>query len=95
MAKKRLIISITLVVILIVIFFPSFSKYQKLSLESKKLRQRIEELEEANRRLEEEKYKLEHDIEYIEKRAREKLGIVKKGEIPIRVEEGGEDEEQD
>ena len=54
---------------------------------------RKEELEEANRRLEEEKYKLEHDIEYIEKRAREKLGIVKKGEIPIIVEEGGEDEQ--
>ncbi len=92
MAKKRLIISITLVVILIIVFFPSFSKYQKLSSESKRLQQRIEELEEANKKLEEEKYKLEHDIEYIEKRAREKLGIVKKGEIPVRIEEGGGNE---
>ncbi|MEA3305494.1 MAG: septum formation initiator family protein [Candidatus Omnitrophota bacterium] len=93
MAKKKLIISIALTAILIAVFFPRFSKYRKLSLENKRLQQRIEELKEANKRLEGEKYKLEHDIEYVEKRAREKLRIVKKGEIPIRTEEGGKDEQ--
>lgn len=85
MAKKKLILFFVVLVILAFIFLPGFSKYQKLLLEQKRLMQRIEELEEANRRLEEEKYKLETDIEYIERRAREKLGIVKKDEIPYRI----------
>ena len=92
MAKKRLIIFLILVIIFLLIFLPNFSKYQKLVSEQKRLEQKITELEEANKRLEEEKYKLEHDIEYIERRAREKLGVVRKDEIPYKIveEEGGE-----
>lgn len=87
MAKKRLILFFAIVIILVLIFFPSFSRYQKLSSERKRLQKKIEELERLNRQLEEKKYKLEHDIEYIERRAREKLGIVKKGEVPYKIEE--------
>lgn len=94
MAKKKLILIFSVLVILVLIFLPSFSKYQKLLSEQKRLIQRIEELEGANRRLEEEKYKLETDIEYIERRAREKLGIVKKDEIPYRIIEEEDDEER-
>ncbi len=91
MAKKKLILFFALIIILLFIFFPRFSKYQKLLSEQRRFKQRIEELEEANKRLEEEKYKLENDIEYIERKAREKLGVVKKDEIPYRIiEEGGE-----
>lgn len=94
MAKKKLILFFVLLIILLLVFLPGFSKYQKLSSECKRLQQRIEELEGNNKQLEEKKYKLEHDIEYIERRAREKLGIVKKGEIPYKIiEEGGIDEE--
>ena len=85
MAKKKLILFFVVVVILALIFFPSFSKYQKLSSEQRRLEKRIEELERINKQLEEEKYKLETDIEYIERRAREKLGVVKKDEIPYRI----------
>ena len=85
MAKKKLILFCVLIIVLVLIFFPSFSKYQKLSLERKGLKERIAELEKRNKQLEEEKYKLENDIEYIEKRAREKLGVVKKDEIPYRI----------
>lgn len=93
MAKKRLMLFLVLVIILLLVFLPSFSKYQKLLSEQKGLQKRIEKLEEANKRLEEEKYKLEHDIEYIERRAREKLGVVRKDEIPYKiVEEGGGEE---
>jgi cell division protein FtsB/cell division protein DivIC len=94
MAKKKLILFFALIIILLLIFLPGFSKYQKLLLEQRKLEQRIVELEETNRRLEEEKHKLETDIEYVERRAREKLGIVKKDEILYKIiEEGGENEE--
>ena len=92
MAKKRLILSIALAIIILLIFLPGFSRYQKLLSEERALKKRIAALEEANKRLEEEKYRLENDIEYIEKRAREKLGIVKKDEIPYKIiEEGGEE----
>ena len=92
MAKKKLILFFVVVVILALIFFPSFSKYQKLSSEQRRLEERIEELERTNKQLEEEKYKLETDIEYIERRAREKLGVVKKDEIPYRIIEEDENE---
>jgi len=85
MARKKLILFLALIIILLLIFLPNFSKYQKLSFECKRLQKRIEDLEETNRRLEEEKYKLENDIEYIERRAREKLGVVKKDEIPYKI----------
>ena len=88
MAKKKLILLFALIILFILVFLPNFSKYQKLTLECKALRQKIEDLKKDNERLEEEKYKLEHDIEYIEKRAREKLGVVKKDEIPYKIIEG-------
>ena len=85
MAKKKLILFAVLVVILVLIFLPGFSKYQKLLSEERSLKRRIVELEQANKRLEYEKYKLENDIEYIEKKARGKLGVVKKDEVPYKI----------
>jgi cell division protein FtsB len=89
MAKKKLILFLAIVMILILIFLPSFSKYQRLSLECKRLKQKIAELRRINKELEKKKNKLETDIEYVERRAREKLGIVKKDEIPYKILEGG------
>lgn len=95
MAKKKLILFFVVFVAIALVFLPSFSKYQKLLSEQRRLEQRIEELEEANRRLEEEKYRLETDIEYVESRAREKLGIVKKDEIPYKIIDEEEEERRD
>ena len=89
MAKKKLIIFFLIVIILLFIFFPSFSRYQKLLSEQRSLEERIGELEETNKQLEEKKQKLENDIEYIERRAREKLGVVRKDEIPYKIIEKG------
>jgi len=87
MTKKKLILFFAFLTVLILIFFPNFSKYQKLSSECKRLQEKIEELKKINKQLEEEKYRLENDIEYIERKAREKLGIVKKDEIPYKIRE--------
>ncbi len=76
---------VAVLLVLALVFFPSFSRYQKLLAQQRDLKKRIRELEAENRKLEEERYKLEHDIEYVEKRAREKLGIVKEDEIPYRI----------
>lgn len=67
-----------------VLFLPPFAKYQALRYKSKKIDERIAELKAENKRLEEEKVKLETDIAYIEKRAREKVGMVRKGEVVIK-----------
>jgi len=78
-AKALLVIGV-----LIIIFLPSFARYQELKYKNKRLEQRIKFLKSENKRLEVEKARLETDITYIEKSAREKLGVVRKGEIVLK-----------
>ena len=73
-----------LIGVLIVIFLPPFAKYLELQHKNKKLEQKIEELKKENKRLELDKYRLETDIAYIEKKAREKIGMVRKGEFVLK-----------
>ena len=84
MAKKDVIAPLAVLIILALIFLPGFSRYQKVSAECRKLKAQIETLQKINAKLEKEKYKLEHDIEYVEKKARDKLGVVRKDEIPYK-----------
>ena len=85
MAKKINRTKVYLVIgVLIVIFLPPFVKYQELRYKNKKLEERINSLKEENRQLAEEKRRLETDITYIEKKAREKIGVVRKGEIVLK-----------
>lgn len=78
-AKALLVIGV-----LIIVFLPSFARYQELRYKNKRLEERIQFLKSENKRLEEEKSRLETDITYIEKSAREKLGVVRKGEIVLK-----------
>ena len=70
---------------MIVLFLPGFSELQKLREENNQYKKRIGFLEEHNNKLKEELSKLEQDPVFLEKQAREKLGIVKKGEIIYRT----------
>ena len=70
--------------ILAAIFLPPFAKYQELKLKNSGLENRIRELKEETKRLEAEKKRLQTDITYVEKRAREKIGVVRKGEIVVK-----------
>ena len=67
-----------------VLFLPPFAKYQALRYKSRKIDERIAQLKAENKRLEEERLKLQTDIAYIEKRARENVGMVRRGEIVIK-----------
>ena len=67
-----------------IIFLPPFAKLQGLYYKNKKLEEKIVALREENKRLEGEKARLETDIAYIEKKAREKIGVVRKGEIVLK-----------
>lgn len=85
MAKKINTPKVLLVAaVLVIIFLPSFIRYQEMSYKNRKLEERINFLGLENKRLEEEKLKLETDITYIEQKAREKLGVVRKGEIVLK-----------
>jgi len=83
MAHKKAKI-LLIVAALVIVFLPSFARYQELSYKNRKLDERIKFLIGENKRLEEEKARLETDITYIEKSAREKLGVVRKGEIVLK-----------
>jgi len=86
MAKKRRIIGLVLfTAVAALVFLPGFSKYQEMKAKERQLDEKIRSLEAENQKLSEKVRKLEQDSRYIEKRAREKLGVVKKGEVLYRV----------
>lgn len=86
MAKVKALKLYIAVGILLVVFVPPFAKFQELSYKRRRLEEKIISLRAENKRLENEKRRLETDIAYIEKKAREKIGIVRKGEIVLRQE---------
>ena len=65
-------------------FLPPFVKYQLLHWKSIQLDSRVKALMEEIKRLKAEKTRLETDISYVERKAREKMGVVKKGEIVLK-----------
>lgn len=67
-----------------VIFLPPFIKYQGMYRRSKKLERQISALKKEVEKLEKEKERLQTDITYVEKKAREKIGVAKKGEIILK-----------
>lgn len=71
--------------ILLVIFLPGFIKLQKMRFKSESLSNQIDQTKKANLELEEEKEKLQNDLAYVEKVAREKMGVVRKGEVIYKV----------
>jgi len=72
------------IAIFLVIFLPPFAKYQELRYKDRKLDEKINALKSETVRLEQNKKSLETDIVYVEKRAREKIGLVRKGEIVLK-----------
>jgi cell division protein FtsB len=73
-----------IIAVLLVLFIPPFAKHQALMYKNKKLEERINAVKRENNRLAAEKERLETDIVYIEKKARQKIGVVRKGEIVLK-----------
>ena len=76
---------IGLIVILVIIFLPVYSKLQELRFENTELDKKIKRLEQENIALKHEKEKIDKDPVYLESVAREKIGVVRKGEIVYKV----------
>ena len=71
-------------VIITAIFLPGTVKYCSLSIQKAQNESKLKVLIQENRRLTEENKKLKEDPVYIEKMARENLGLAKKGEVVVK-----------
>lgn len=72
-------------VFLLVVFLPGYTKLQELRDKNKDLNAKIRRLKIENFLLEQELKRIENDPLYQEKIAREKMGVVRKGEIPLKI----------
>lgn len=74
-----------ILVLLLVLFLPGYSKLQELRDKNRDLSGKIKRLVVENSLLQEELRLVKDDPVYQEKIAREKLGVVRKGEVPIHI----------
>lgn len=72
-------------VFLLLIFLPGYTKLQELRDKSQGLEFKIKQLTIENSLLEQELKRVQNDPFYQEKIAREKMGVVRKGEIPVKI----------
>ncbi|PIU42241.1 MAG: hypothetical protein COS99_01155 [Candidatus Omnitrophica bacterium CG07_land_8_20_14_0_80_42_15] len=83
--EKKVVIFFVALFIIILVFISPFSKFRELNMKNRALTEKIDYLKKANATLEKEIKKLDGDIKYVEKRAREKIGVVKEGEVVYKV----------
>ncbi len=72
-------------IFLLMIFLPGYTKFQELRDRNKDLETKIKRLAIENSLLQQEIKRIENDPLYQEKITREKMGVVKKGEIPVKI----------
>ena len=71
--------------VVLVIFLPTFSKWQDLKQKDRDYQAEIKALELKHKALLKEQKLLEEDPDYLEKVAREKMGLIKKGEVVYQL----------
>lgn len=74
-----------IIIFLLIIFLPGYTKLQELRDKNRDLEAKIKRLNIENSLLQEELKRIENDPVYQEKIAREKMGVVRKGEIPVKI----------
>lgn len=83
MSRKRVIV--LGVIVLLIIFLPGYSKLRQLRSRNDSLIERIEKLKKENTELTKQVERLENDPLYIEKKARDNMGIATEGELRYKV----------
>lgn len=71
--------------LLLVAFLPGYTKFQGLKDRNVDLEEKIRRLNRENYLLQQELARIQSDPDYQEKIAREKMGLVRKGEVPIKI----------
>jgi len=84
MVKNALSLFI-ITVIIVIVFLPSYTKMQELKQKNQDFVERIEELTARNKKLEEERQFLQNNPAYLEKVAREKMGLIREGETVYKI----------
>ena len=74
-----------LAVFLLVLFLPGYTKLQELRDKNRDLETKIKRISIEKALLQEELKKMETSLVYQEEMARQKLGVVRKGEVPVKI----------
>ncbi|MDD2928133.1 MAG: septum formation initiator family protein [Candidatus Omnitrophica bacterium] len=74
-----------LAVFILILFLPGLTRLQGLKDKNRDLEDKIKRLNIENALLQQEIIKIENNPVYKEMIAREKMGVVRKGEIPIKI----------
>jgi len=85
MILKKVFSVFGIVIFLLIIFLPGYTKLQELKDKNRDLEMKIKYLNVENALLQQEIKRIESDPIYQEKIAREKMGVVRKGEVPIKI----------
>lgn len=81
-----------IIFVLVLLFLPGFAKLQELKQKLKDTDEQIRKTQRDNFLLEERVAQLKNDPHYLEIVAREKMGVVKKGETILKMVHEGEEE---
>jgi cell division protein FtsB len=87
MLKNAFILFVVAFVVLW-IFLPVFSRVQDVRQKDLDYKQQIADLEQENKKLLAEMKLLDEDPEYLEKVAREKMGLIRQGEMVYKLRPG-------
>ncbi len=72
-------------VLLLFLFLPGYTRLQESRVKNRQLEEKFRKMAVENYLLQEELKRVENDPVYQEKIARDKMGVVRKGEIPIKI----------
>ena len=74
-----------LAVLVLIIFLPGYTKLRELRIKNRQLEEQFRKMAVDNSLLQEELKRVQNDPVYQEKIARDKMGVVRKGEIPVKI----------
>ena len=72
-------------VLLLVLFLPGYTKLQEARIKNRQLEEKFRRITVENYLMQEELKRIENDPVYQEKIARDKMGVVRKGEVPVKI----------
>jgi len=79
-------------VLLLILFLPGYIKLQESRVKNRQLEEKFRKMAIENSLLQEEFRRVQNDPFYQEKIARDKMGVVRKGEIPVKIFSGKKQE---
>ena len=85
---KALFCFLGIILVILIIFLPGYTKLQELKDRNRDLQARINNIDSENTLLTDEILRIQQDPVYQEEIVRERLGVVRKGEVIYKIEPG-------